>query len=894
LHSPAEQLEMVIQRLSNLAGPSLLVIDNANDQEELAAHYQHLSRLPNFHILVTTRVSTLANACTLKIAPLSEDHALQLFDQYYRNPDDHDNVLLVNILTAINRNTLIIELLAKNLREKNKFRTVYSLQQLLADLQQKGLLLVNTTTVDTQYQNFVAAKPTDIIRAMYDIHSLSILEKSILNNFSVLPAERIPYALLVELLNPSDADAFDEALNQLSLKGWIDFDPAQKAFKVSQVIQEVMLDANSAALHEDCRALLNKLLDNLQKNHQYALSGRFAASVIDSLGIRNMELAVLCNYAADYYYSLDHHFEAEKLALLVRNFIKGKPETKEFLYIKYYNSYLYANVMEALDNYTEAGEYYREVSNLSSTLNLSFDKVEYALYKSKVGRFAEAEPVLYQHYMTLKKQQAADPAQTDASALALAAHNLARVLRSQERYDEAIPYHEESIQLYQQLYGPGHEYVAIVQLNLAKTLIAQKQDLAQARSLLTGVLVIFSTTYEEGHLHLAHYYFAEGELCLAHKDMSGAIDHFQQAEAIYSRKSGPTCKNIIEARIVTGLLARELAKENKITQEQYQTVVTFLEMMVSRRFVLLINRFSIYNPLLHKLMELVAHVYTSQGETDKAVSLHRRREEFLRISYHRTAIRVDLLEQETLSEADKNKYFHLFKATHSLPAQVDQVELEKFVLPFYKTFNLFKIIYKNTSRYVKQYALSDGQTCYAINYTNGPIYDINEKDAHITRDNIYVYVDFFCDAVCGMQGFFYTVRDDKELPWRVDNPVTEAEKEKIVRKIRDRTLIADNAQEITIQTFIVFTESLFLSHFTVHRDGRYQSTMPQSRLCTFREGHDLICLYVDDLTKGGKYIYYDYDNNRITIPDDGATIDKIPACIELDYYNYYKMNPPKS
>ena len=57
-----QRIEALLTAMSNLPRPCLLVIDNANELEDLEAYYPQLQRCSNFHILFTTRITEYGTA----------------------------------------------------------------------------------------------------------------------------------------------------------------------------------------------------------------------------------------------------------------------------------------------------------------------------------------------------------------------------------------------------------------------------------------------------------------------------------------------------------------------------------------------------------------------------------------------------------------------------------------------------------------------------------------------------------------------------------------------------------------------------------------------------------------------------------------------------------------
>jgi hypothetical protein len=91
------------------------VLDNANDADEIGRYYQDLHACANFHILLTSRIPSFEQAATYPIPPLNEIDALTLFKKHYPGHRDNDDDRLKAIRKAVGGNTLVLELLAKNL-----------------------------------------------------------------------------------------------------------------------------------------------------------------------------------------------------------------------------------------------------------------------------------------------------------------------------------------------------------------------------------------------------------------------------------------------------------------------------------------------------------------------------------------------------------------------------------------------------------------------------------------------------------------------------------------------------------------------------------------------------------------------------------------------------------
>jgi tetratricopeptide (TPR) repeat protein len=374
--SKEEQLEILLQTISNLKKPCLLILDNANDRKEVEQNIETLRSCPNFHILMTSRVDTLDEAITYKMNVLKENFPLELFKFHYPKHKENENDLFWSFFNLIEGNTLVIEIIAKNLKEINSENIFYSLQDLLKDFEEKGILkLSEQENIKVHWQNFQKDKPETILKAMYDLKPLSDEEKQLLSIFSVLPADNIAYSSLITLLKPENEREFSNTyLKELVQKGWIERNYIQEEnhYKISPVIQAIVRDKNEERLYEDCEKMIISLIyelnweDNInyhKENYKYAiLYSSYVKSIINY--IRNNEnKAILFERVGDFYIEIGNITEA---------FTMYEESQSVYIYLSEQNP---INFKKALAiSYSKLGNVYQKIGNLDSALEL-FEKV---------------------------------------------------------------------------------------------------------------------------------------------------------------------------------------------------------------------------------------------------------------------------------------------------------------------------------------------------------------------------------------------------------------------------------------------------------------------------------------------------------------------------------------
>jgi len=217
-----------------------MVIDNANKRDDLI-RYQRDLNLPNWKVLVTTR-ATVDELPTKRIETLSPENAQKLFGTYCKVTTAEAD-LLEQLLKEVAYHTLVIELLAKSLKKLS--RKGYTLNDLIQDLSTQGILQLSASgKINTTFQGIGEQKPQAIIRSMFNIDPLPGEEQHILQQLSVLPPSPMPYQLVSYLLKIGDEkeDVFDEHLEDLLMKGWLEYDDEQRLYRMHPLIQEVIRD----------------------------------------------------------------------------------------------------------------------------------------------------------------------------------------------------------------------------------------------------------------------------------------------------------------------------------------------------------------------------------------------------------------------------------------------------------------------------------------------------------------------------------------------------------------------------------------------------------------------------------------------------------------------------
>ena len=398
-----DRFKQLFQALAQLQEPCLLVIDNANDLKDFKTYYNDLRRLKQFHLLITTRIEEYSNAEVFLVGGIDDNNAIQLFEKFSKQSLEGEALKIFHgIRKAVDKNTLVLEVLAKNLAIVNRYKSKYTLKDLLTDLQTKGVLqLSHSQKVRTDYKALQHESPENIIRAMYQLSNLEREAIKLLSVFAVLPNEGIPFENL-EWLLPEHPN-LEELLNQLEIKGWIDFDEAEKSFKCNQVIQDIIRESNDNLIAdiETSIEALKSILDHEAALHRerYALTltaSEYATSILS-------RLQQAAKSTANLYWSLGNFhtntgdlemtlFCFQEMEAVWQKLLGQNPDNKDFkngLAISYSKL---GSTHTALGNLQQALSFFEQYTELSKQLftdyphNVKF-KNDLAISQWKLGNF---------------------------------------------------------------------------------------------------------------------------------------------------------------------------------------------------------------------------------------------------------------------------------------------------------------------------------------------------------------------------------------------------------------------------------------------------------------------------------------------------------------------------
>ncbi len=315
-----EQAAEIINHLkTNYTGTNLLIIDNANNADDLEQHYD-LLRSVQWAMLITSRANP-ASYETMRLDELSPEFAKRLFLNHYlrnqknANLQDFENLAdLSNLLKFINYHTLLTELLAKTGNQKPlSIPEIYEMVR-RTDLKNPKLQAkINAGQHATLNELERQTALHQYIMKLFEPEKLSEQEQTILRQFSLLPSEEIPVEHLYKMFckTENEQTEFETTVENLQQSGWLvqnkQFTPQKVTvtYKLHNLVQRVMLEKLKPNA-VNCESLVLSLKDIFKHEHLTIshLYTAYADSVVSLLNDNDFSLGALCVYLSDTYATL--------------------------------------------------------------------------------------------------------------------------------------------------------------------------------------------------------------------------------------------------------------------------------------------------------------------------------------------------------------------------------------------------------------------------------------------------------------------------------------------------------------------------------------------------------------------------------------------------------------
>ncbi len=149
--------------------------------------------------------------------------------------------------------------------------------------------------------------------------------------------------------------------------------------------------------------------------------------------------------------------------------------------------------------------------------------------------------------------------------------------------------------------------------------------------------------------------------------------------------------------------------------------------------------------------------------------------------------------------------------------------IEKHDLPFYAEYDLLKVT--DTESDIEKLIIYKEGDVFELNWTNQPIYTVNEKaPIYLNEEIAPLYAKFFFDHVRGRHGRFMIVENADEIDW-AEEPPADAKKaiDEMITTV-DHFETDDESGKMSYSSYMIFKDSLFKANIHVEKDGMVSLT----------------------------------------------------------------------
>lgn len=301
--------KLLFKQLNKIEGNNLLIIDNANNHDDLYDFIQKIKHL-NWRFLFIGQVAPNYLHAT-QLYTISQKSSIELFYKHYKK-EKNDRILSF-LLKLIKNHTFIIELLAKVANNNSKFN-ILKLYEIIrkAKMRPPFIVPIKEYKKNVTEENIIEEKELyKFIVEIFELENFSEEEISILRYFTVLPPYEMSENKLIKFFGINDINKpiFNSTLNNLLKKGWLHNN--HDTYSIHVLIQPVLFKLLSPK-SEHCKPLITffikntENLDELNTIHKKSYLP-YAESIVYSLYDNSEILIKLAENLAEFYYKLENY-----------------------------------------------------------------------------------------------------------------------------------------------------------------------------------------------------------------------------------------------------------------------------------------------------------------------------------------------------------------------------------------------------------------------------------------------------------------------------------------------------------------------------------------------------------------------------------------------------------
>ena len=469
---PQQDARLILNQLGKLGGPSILIIDNA--EEDLEELRDYLPR-DDWQILITSR-NKLSIGHELTIENLELAAAQQLFFRHYDR--DQDEQAVQEIIKELDRHTLTLEILAKTAQA----RRIQPLRRVLDLLEERGLAIGRQANVEIDHnKGRKVERLFPYLSAILRWTSSAENEKWLLQQLIFLPPIFHTFDRLATIfyLKPEYEDLWDLftlALDNLTERGWLQYQE-KEGYKMHRIIREVLYQEMIEELKFDdaltvivgVKQLLrhNQYRDNPAERFPLVVYGDSVLTQIKEAWRKEEAVAALQLTLGSIYQDMGNYRQAIDIQLAATKTVEGIHGQDAPIVGTYKSnlslSYWKLGQLEQAAEHAEAALTIEKLSPEPDRLSMAVDQSNLGVIYNFMGpeRYEAAEKLLL-----ASLQAALDLLESGDLIIATRKSNLANLYIDMERHAEGAKLLEEAVDLSIQHLTEDHPLVALRQTSL--------------------------------------------------------------------------------------------------------------------------------------------------------------------------------------------------------------------------------------------------------------------------------------------------------------------------------------------------------------------------------------------------------------------------------------------
>lgn len=491
---------------SQLEGKLYLFLDNLTKVPDIDLLKE--IRVWNVHIMITSRVGedVFPYFPSIKLDVLLPDFALTMFYKYYGGDRERKYVDEVqNIVTSVNRHTLLVELLAKAAKKSGG-----TLRDFCGKLQEKGIFDVFKRKLRTIHDGDENLTIEDCVIKLYEISGLSPAQQHIMKLFSIFTPEKEIYYKVAEWANLNE-DELDELIDL----AWLERGGLENGYRIHQIIRDSLKKQFEKSGENPKLEDYGALLDIVTRTERY-LPVELGYELV-------RERLVLAECIVAY------------LELRIKPFLTLHDKTTTDISSLKRISNLLNNIGGVYGDHSAYGtalEYFKKALTISVNA-LGKDHPDSAISYNNIGfvycvQGIYGEALSYHHKALTIFEHALGK---DHPYCAASCNNIGRVYCEKGEYSTALEYFLKAYTIFEHVQGEYHTDIATTYNNIGGVYRAQ-HDYAKALEYYLKALAIFESAQVENHPNIAA---TCNNIGLIYRDMGDyrkALEYLQKALSI--------------------------------------------------------------------------------------------------------------------------------------------------------------------------------------------------------------------------------------------------------------------------------------------------------------------------------------------------------------------------